>query len=120
MSNIQGKIKQLKGDMSFQEFSNDIFKKTGVQIHFTTLQKYTKGEREPSKKMLKVLSTYSKKPMSWFLGEEDFESERLISKETSNKIQDYTNILIEAKKKKIPPEALELFIKAIEVAKNQK
>lgn len=121
MTNISEKIKQLKGDNSFQELSDNIFNKTGVRIHFTTLQKYTQGEREPSKRMLKVLSNYSGKPISWFLGEEDFQNKQIISKHTSNKIKEYENVLLEAKKKHIPPEAIELFIKAVETTnKNYK
>lgn len=115
-NNISNKVKQLKGDMSFQEFSDDVFKKTGVRIHFTTLQKYTQGEREPSKRMLKVLSTYAEKPISWFLGEEDFHSKAIISKETRKQLSEYEDILLEAKKKHIPPESFELFLKAIEIA----
>lgn len=116
LNNISKKVKQLKGNMSFQELSDDIFKKTGVRIHFTTLQKYTQGEREPSKRTLKVLSTYSNKPISWFFDEEDFHSETTISKETEEQLREYKDILLEAKKKHIPPKSLKLFLKAIEIA----
>lgn len=114
MTDFSEKIRKIKGDKSFQELAQDIFDKTGVRIHFTTLQKYTQGERQPSKRTLRALSSYSGKPISWFFGEDNYTS--CGYKGDKNKIQGYEDILLEAKEKHIPYEAFELFIKAVEVA----
>lgn len=66
---IGAKIEALKGSMTYEELSKDIFEKTGHEIHWTTLQKYATGKRNPSLKALEIISTYSGKPLSYFVND---------------------------------------------------
>ena len=118
MSNIKEKIDILKGNRSYQDFAEDIYNKTGCRVHYTTLQKYITGKREPSKRLLKVLADYSKKPISWFLDEKDlYGIERDDFRSRFPSLGDFENVIKEAQAKKIPPSAFKLFIKAVEEAK---
>lgn len=53
--NIPTKIKELKGDMSYEEMAKFIEQRTGVEIHWTTLQKWVKGYRVPRVGMLRII-----------------------------------------------------------------
>lgn len=70
---IGKKIAQVKGTMSYEEMSDDIYNKTGHRLHWTTLQKYVTGTRNPTIKMLEILSDYSKRPISFFVQDEESE-----------------------------------------------
>lgn len=65
--NIGKKIELIKGDMTYQDFAQDIFNKTGHEIHWTTLQKYITGQRRPSLRTLDILAEYSNNPVSYFV-----------------------------------------------------
>ncbi|MCR4429516.1 MAG: helix-turn-helix domain-containing protein [Tepidanaerobacteraceae bacterium] len=115
MKEIGKKIDILKGKLTYQEFSNKILEKTGVHIHYTSLQKYVKGIRKPSIKILKALSEYSQKPLSWFLEDSelnDIRTDTNFEDETCD-IEEYKEVFKLAKSKKIPPEAINLFIQAV-------
>lgn len=66
---IGDKIDEIKGGMTYQEFSKAIFEKTGLEIHWTALQKYITGKRNPSLKTLEILSRYAGVPVSNFIPE---------------------------------------------------
>ena len=118
MSSVKEKINLLKGDKSYQDLSEDIFVKTGCRIHYTTLQKYVTGKREPSKKILRVLSEYSKKPISWFFDEDSlYVFEKADPCKECITLSDFEDVIKEACANKIPPSAFKLFIKAVEEAR---
>jgi len=104
--------------MSYQQFSDDIFLKTGTRLHLSTLQKYTNGQRNPSKSTLKVLSRYSGQPISWFL-EDDIYLRKPYNFEKAKEILEYKDVFLEAKRKNIPPKAIELFIQSVEATMKQ-
>lgn len=66
---IGKKVKELKGNMTYEDFAKDIRNKTGYDIHWTTLQKYITGKRTPSIKTLEILAQYANKPLSFFVEE---------------------------------------------------
>lgn len=118
MSNIKEKINLLKENKSYQDFSEDIFVKTGYRIHYTTLQKYVTGIREPSKKTLKVLAEYSKKPISWFFDEDSlYVFKKADPRNECVTLSDFEDVIKEACANNIPPSAFKLFIKAVAEAR---
>ena len=66
MDIVGRRIDILRGDMSYEEFADAIYKKTGKAIHPTSLQKYVTGVRTPSQNMLSIIGEYAAKPLSWF------------------------------------------------------
>lgn len=70
---IGKKLAQIKGTMTFEELSDAIYNKVGHRLHWTTLQKYITGKRTPSLKTLEILADYSKRPISFFVEDEDSE-----------------------------------------------
>ncbi|ADL07336.1 helix-turn-helix domain-containing protein [Thermosediminibacter oceani] len=121
MSEMSKKIGLIKGNLSYAELADKIYEKTGYKIHYTTLQKYATGKREPSKKVLRVLSAYTGKPVSWFLEDEDQEiSGNFLVKENEEIPYEYQEVFKKAKDKKIPPSSLKLFIEAVEKARKEK
>ena len=118
MDSIKEKINLIKGNKSYQDLSEDIFVKTGYRIHYTTLQKYVTGKREPSKKIIRVLSEYSKKPIGWFFDEDSlYVFEKADTGKECIFLSDYEDVFKEACANKIPPSAFKLFIKAVEEAR---
>ncbi|TYP55486.1 helix-turn-helix domain-containing protein [Thermosediminibacter litoriperuensis] len=121
MAEISKKIDLIKGNLSYSELADRIYEKTGYKIHYTTLQKYATGKREPSKKVLKVLSAYAEKPLSWFLEDEEQEIPHdFLVNENQEISYEYQEIFKKAKDKKIPPSSLKLFIEAVEEARKEK
>ncbi|NSW90915.1 MAG: helix-turn-helix transcriptional regulator [Firmicutes bacterium] len=59
-------IKFIKGNLTFEEFSKDIFRKTGTMITPEMLELYTKGERMPFIGTIRVLAQYASVPESFF------------------------------------------------------
>ncbi|MCG0276850.1 MAG: helix-turn-helix transcriptional regulator [Thermosediminibacteraceae bacterium] len=111
ITNISKKIDLIKGKLSYAELAERIYQKTGYKIHYTTLQKYATGKREPSNRVLKILSAYTGKPISWFIEDEE-ENE-------NDTLTEYQHVIKKAKDKKIPPSSLEFFIKAVEEARKE-
>lgn len=68
---IHQKINLIKKDMTYMDLSDAIYAKTGLSIHYTTLQKYISGKRTPSLKTLKAIADYVGLPISWFYEECD-------------------------------------------------
>jgi transcriptional regulator with XRE-family HTH domain len=118
MEGINEKIEYIKGDISYQELADRVYEKTGLKVHYTTLQKYVKGKREPSKKVLKALAEYAGKPLSWFFEEE--ENTANLKKPGYTKgysiPEGYVEVMMEAVNKKIPPKSLKFFIEAVDEA----
>lgn len=59
-------IELIKGDMTFEEFSRDIFRKTGTMITPDMLELYVKGEKIPYIGTIRVLAKYASVPESFF------------------------------------------------------
>lgn len=77
--NIGKKIENIKGDMTFEKLAQDILDKTGHEIHWTSLQKYVSGQRNPSLRTLEVLANYSNHPITYFV-EEDIELTKKVAR----------------------------------------
>ncbi|MGE5632358.1 MAG: helix-turn-helix domain-containing protein [Caulobacteraceae bacterium] len=101
--NTSQKINMIRRDMTFMDFSDSIYKKTGVFVHYTTLQKYVTGKRSPALKTLKAIADYANVPVSWFYEESDecsceemWEISRLIrelSPESISELKNYISYL---------------------------
>jgi hypothetical protein len=63
---VAARVIQLKGDMSYREFEQDIIAKTGKRIPFTNLRRLAAGEQQGSARVLQILSEYSGRPIPWF------------------------------------------------------
>jgi transcriptional regulator with XRE-family HTH domain len=59
-------IKLIKGNLTFEEFSKDIFRKTGTMITPEMLELYVKGERMPFIGTIRVLAQYASVHESFF------------------------------------------------------
>jgi transcriptional regulator with XRE-family HTH domain len=53
---VAANIKLIKGKLTFEEFSKDIFRKTGTMITPEMLELYTSGERMPFIGTIRILS----------------------------------------------------------------
>jgi transcriptional regulator with XRE-family HTH domain len=60
------RIRQLRGDMSLQEFSKAIQQKTGKPISVSGLHHLESGGRLGRHATMETLAEYAGKPMSWF------------------------------------------------------
>lgn len=113
---IHQKINLIKKDMTYMDLSDAIYTKTGLSIHYTTLQKYTCGKRTPSLKTLKAIADYASLPISWFYEECDgtgsfdalpglFDAIKSLSLESLRELRSFVAYLKakEEKKNPIPP-----------------
>lgn len=85
--NIGKKLDALKGNRSYNDFTQDILNKTGYEIHWTTLQKYITGQRTPSIKTLEILAEYANMPLSYFVDEDDELSKKVVRLEKLKRIK---------------------------------
>lgn len=76
--NIGKKIEKIKSDMTYIDFAQDILKKTGHEIHWTSLQKYITGQRTPSLKTLEILAEYARLPVTYFVEENEELKEKVV------------------------------------------
>jgi transcriptional regulator with XRE-family HTH domain len=71
---VAANIKLIKGKLTFEEFSKDIFRKTGTMITPEMLELYTSGERMPFIGTIRILSQYASVPESFFYRHNTLES----------------------------------------------
>ncbi len=113
---IHQKINLIKKDMTYMDLSDAIYTKTGLSIHYTTLQKYTSGKRTPSLKTLKAIADYAGLPISWFYEEHDsinssdafsrlLDAIRSLSTESLRELSGFVVYLKTKEEKKNPPAA---------------
>lgn len=67
---IAAKIRALKGNMSYRQFEEAIFEKTGKRINFAHLQQLATGDRNGRIETIAILAEYADKPVSWFYEKE--------------------------------------------------
>jgi hypothetical protein len=69
MTPLQARIIQLKGNMSYAEFKEAIYNKTGKRISQTGLFHLLSGGRAGRPKTIAILAEYAGKPVKWFYEE---------------------------------------------------
>jgi hypothetical protein len=66
------RVLQLKGDMSYEELSKDIERRTGKAISANGLQGLGSGDRKMGRQAtISILAEYARKPQAWFYQDGD-------------------------------------------------
>lgn len=115
---VSNNIKKLAGDRSYRELADDIEKRTGMQIPYTTLFDYISGKRLPSVDNIKILAKYANKPQSWFYVDHEKEQETYTSeiKEALYVKEKFSNLysVLARAKKPIPQRDIDRMTKIVE------
>ena len=93
---IPAKIKQIKGNLSFRELEEAIYRTTGIRVSHSSLQRLAQGKQHGSHKILKALSKYANKPISWFFEPDEYceEDSTLILTLTGDPLRDQVRTLL--------------------------
>lgn len=68
---LSKRIDEVRGDMSYREFSKAIERATGKFISHSSLHQYVIGTKDPSINKIEIIAKYAGKPVSWFYSEHD-------------------------------------------------
>lgn len=71
---VAANIKLIKGNLTFEDLSDEIFNKTHAKISADMLKSYASGERMPFMGAIKVLAQYASIPVSFFYKHNTYES----------------------------------------------
>jgi len=115
---VSNNIKKLAGDRSYRELADDIEKRTGMQIPYTTLFDYISGKRLPSVDNIKILAKYANKPQTWFYRDHEAE-ESTYSEELKEAIyvrEKFSNLysVLARAKKPIPQKDIDRMTRIVE------